>query len=245
MPKTVNGQAAKLYRILAKAYENISDVFKDGITQETTADRLRAEIEAGRAIWQDVCLSPFHEVQLCQCISLVGQLLRIFQDRNYGLVLQVIDAFRRFSILNLEQTYTALTIADVAQRTSDDPCDYDGTALYVISMISAGQLNATITQDGDIQNWVLRSATSTTTGPLARTEEQLNEDINKQLVRTTILSNHAKELDRKMGLSREYIEWVKRAPKDKELSQNGDLDPARYQGTDDFGPEDEDMMEDL
>ncbi len=168
-----------------------------------------------------------------------------FQDRNYGLVLQVIDAFRRFSILNLEQTYAALTIADVAQRTSDDPCDYEGTALYVTSMISACQLNATITKGGDTQNWVLRFATSSTAGPLARTEEQLNEEINKQLVRTAILSNHAKELDRKMGLSKEYIEWVKRAPKDKELSPNGDLDPGRYQAPDDFGPEDEDMMEDL
>ena len=54
MPKTMNGQAAKHYRSLAKAYDNLAEVFKDGIAKETTASRLKAEIDAGQAIWQDV-----------------------------------------------------------------------------------------------------------------------------------------------------------------------------------------------
>ncbi len=176
---------------------------------------------------------------------MVGYLLRTFKDCNTGLVFQVIDAFRRFSILKLGQTYAALTIAGIAKRTSDNPNDYDGTARYLTSMISAGHLNATLAQAGDIQKWVLRFAASSTSGPLARTEEQMYEDINKQLARTTMLSNHVKELDRKMGLSKEYIDWAKKAQKSKELSPNGDLDPSHFHGPDDFAPEDEDMMEDL
>ena len=155
------------------------------------------------------------------------------------------DAFRRFSILKLGQTYAALTVAEVAERTSDNPKDFGETARYLMLMISNRQLNATLTKFEGVGRWVLRFATSSTTGPLARTEEQLNEEISKQLARTTILSNNVKELDRKTGLSREYIEWAKKLPKDKELNSNGDLDPGPFQGSDVFGPEDEDMMEDL
>ena len=54
MPKTTNGQAAKIYRSLAKAYDSLADVFKDGISNETAANKLRAEVDAGQAIWQDV-----------------------------------------------------------------------------------------------------------------------------------------------------------------------------------------------
>ncbi len=162
-----------------------------------------------------------------------------------GLVFQVIDAFRRFSILKLGQTYIALTIADVAKRTSDNPNDYNGTAHHLISLISAGQLNATITQANDVRNWVLRFATSSTTGPLARTEEQTSEDIIKQFSHTTALSNHVKELDRKMGLSKEYIDWAKKAQRSKELSPNGDLEPSHSHGPDEYAPDDEDMMGDL
>lgn len=162
-----------------------------------------------------------------------------------GLVFQVIDAFRRFSILKLGQTYIALTIADVAKRTSDNPNDYNGTAHHLMSLISAGQLNATITQANDVRNWVLRFATSSTTGPLARTEEQINEEIIKQFAHTTALSNHVKELDRKMGLSKEYIDWAKKAQKSKELSPNGDLEPSHSHGPDEYAPDDEDMMGDL
>ena len=175
----------------------------------------------------------------------MGKLIRISQDRNIGMVLQVMDAFRRFSILKLGQTYAALTVAEVAQRTSDDPYNSDETARYLMLMISNGELNATLTKVEDVGRWVLRFATSSTTGPLGRTEEQLNEEINKQLARTTILSNNIKMLDRKMGLSREYIEWAKKVPKDKEFSPNGELDPGPFQGPDHFGLEDEDMMEDL
>ena len=245
IPKTINGQAVKHYRSLAKAYDNLAEVFKDGISKETTADRLKAEIDAGQAIWQDVHLLSFINPYFIADLPVADHLTRILQDRNIGIVLQVMDAFRRFSILKLGQTYAALTIAEVAQRTSDDPNDLDGTARYLMLMISNHQLNAALTKAEDVGRWVLRFGASSTTGPLARTEEQLNEEINKQLTRTAILSNHVRELDRKMGLSKEYIEWAKKVPKDKELSPNGDLDRGPFQGPDEFGPEDEDMMEDL
>ena len=171
---------------------------------------------------------------------ILGALLILLKDGNLGLVKQVVDAFRRFSISKLGQVYDALRIADVAQRTSDNPDDYDGTAWHVASMISEGQLNATLTQ-ADVGRSVLRFAM----GPPARTEEQMNEDLQKQLIRTTTLTNHVKEVDRKLGLNKEYIDWAKKAEKNKDLGPNGEIDPVPFQGPDVYGVEDEDMMEDL
>lgn len=49
MPRTTNSQAARLYRIIAKPYDAIADIFKDG-----DVTRLRQEFEVGRKVWQDV-----------------------------------------------------------------------------------------------------------------------------------------------------------------------------------------------
>lgn len=49
MPRTTNPQAARLYRSIAKPYDVIAEVFKDG-----DINRLRQEFEAGKKVWQDV-----------------------------------------------------------------------------------------------------------------------------------------------------------------------------------------------
>ncbi len=61
-----------------------------------------------------------------------------------SLVLQVLDAFRRFLILRLEQTYAAVPISIVARLTSPQPDNHAETEAYVNSLISSGQLNATL-----------------------------------------------------------------------------------------------------
>jgi hypothetical protein len=55
----------------------------------------------------------------------------------------VLDAFRRFSILKLENTYLALSIPEIGERTSPDPADHAETEAYVVSLMSSGYLNAT------------------------------------------------------------------------------------------------------
>lgn len=44
----------KIYATLARAYDTIAGIFKDGIAGEDSARRLVAETEAGRAIWREV-----------------------------------------------------------------------------------------------------------------------------------------------------------------------------------------------
>lgn len=55
LPKTTSPHAAKTYGSLAKAYDVVAKIFKEGIAGENTARRLVAETEAGRAIWREVC----------------------------------------------------------------------------------------------------------------------------------------------------------------------------------------------
>lgn len=54
MPRNTNQQASRNMRYLSKAYEAVSDTFKSG-----TQARLRAEIDAGMQLWQQVCPTLF------------------------------------------------------------------------------------------------------------------------------------------------------------------------------------------
>lgn len=156
--------------------------------------------------------------------------------------MQVIDAFRRFSILKLEQTYVALRISEVAEWTSPEPYDYAETANYVKSLISSQLLNADLVESSeDPQNWILRFALTPTSGPQARTEQQLYEDLVKQANRTTKLTSYVRDADRRLGLSKEYIDWCKKASKNKDATN--DINPTIFTSDDYIG--DEDMMADL
>jgi len=51
MPKTTNGQAAKLMKAIGKPYEVLANAFKD-----KNSERLYAEFHAAQTVWQNVSL---------------------------------------------------------------------------------------------------------------------------------------------------------------------------------------------
>ena len=90
------------------------------------------------------------------------------------------------------------------------------------SLISKGQLNATISQSSDpTKPSVLRFASSSTSGPLARSEAQQLEELVKQTAETKRLAKHIKETDRRLELSAAYLEWARKARKAKEAGEAG------------------------
>ncbi|KAL9122363.1 MAG: hypothetical protein Q9187_001080 [Circinaria calcarea] len=215
MPPHTNHQAAKIYRATAKAYEALAEVFRAGI-----AHRLHDEARAGHELWQHDC--------------------------NTGLVLQVLDALRRFAILRLGKTFAALSIPEVARRTSPRPDDYAETEHYLSSMIRDGHLNATITQSSDpAKPPVLRFASSTHSGPLARSEAQQYSDLKKQTADTTKLISHIKEADRKLELSTSYLEWARKARKSEEARENRQNSGGELHTMNDSFGVDEDMLADM
>ena len=54
LPKTVSPAATKQYKALCRAYDGLADVFKDGIINEESNQRLIAEARAGEAWWAQV-----------------------------------------------------------------------------------------------------------------------------------------------------------------------------------------------
>jgi COP9 signalosome complex subunit 3 len=159
-------------------------------------------------------------------------------------VRQVIGAFRRFSILKLEKTYVALYIREVARRTSPNPADYRETVEYVRSLIASGQLNATLVESPEgAETAVLRFPTSSHPGPQSRSEVQLLENLRAQTDRIGNLNDHVREIDRRLGLSKEYLDSAHNMLRPK--------DAGGYMGFNSAAPAnddyvaDEDMMADL
>ena len=154
---------------------------------------------------------------------------------------QVIDAFRQFSVLRLEKTFAALTIANIARKTSPDPNDYAETGQYIVHLISARKLNATISEPSENPaKWIVRFSDSTS-GPLARSEEQQYEALAKQTRKLENLLDQVRETDRKLSLSKDYIADAKKKKKEKaEAAEEGNA----WMGQDPFD-QDEDMMADL
>ena len=146
--------------------------------------------------------------------------------------------------MKLQKTYVALKIRDVAHRTSPNPIDYLETLHYVSSLILSGQLNATLLESPeDPANAVLRFPTASQPGPQTRTEEQLLEDLRAQTSRIVNLNDHVHEIDRRLGLSKEYIESAKKMHKNKDAG--GYIDFHSALPTNDDYIVDEDMMADL
>lgn len=157
----------------------------------------------------------------------------------------MIKAFRQFSVLKLGNTFAALTVADVARRTSPDPNDYAGTGEYVIHLISTGVLNATISQPSDDPaSWILRFSDSTS-GPLSHTEEQQQQHLEKQTRKIKLLMEHNHEADRKLSLNKDYIAETKKMKKARLNDLEGGVDEAPWPAQNDVYEHDEDIMADV
>lgn len=146
-----------------------------------------------------------------------------------------------FSVLRLEKTFAALTIADIARKTSPDPNDYTETGQYIVYLVSAGKLNATISEPSENPaSWIVRFS-DPTSGPLARSEEQQYDALVKQTRKVKVLIDHIRETDRKLSLTKDYIADAKKKKKDRIPEGGDELSPWIQENAFDH---DEDMMAD-
>ena len=128
-----------------------------------------------------------------------------------SLVLQVLSAFRRFLILKLGRTYAALPLPDVARATSPAPINIAETEQYVTQLIASGQLNVTLIPAPDPSKpAMLRFAASSDEGPLARSEAQQYKDLVAQTNKVASLAAHMKGMDRRIELTKEYLDWTRK-----------------------------------
>ena len=177
------------------------------------AGRFRAELTEGQSLWS--------------------------QDCNAGLVLQLFDSFRKYAVIRLGKTFTALSIAEVARRTSADPSDVKETASYVTTLISLGELNAELTTPASNQMPVLRFLPSAST---TKSEAQLQQELAAQTFVLRDILKHISDYDHRLEVSKEYIGVLQRLNKQKEATakEGGGGIPENQ-----FEDIDEDMMADI
>lgn len=174
--------------------------------------RLKGEIEEGQSFWLNDC--------------------------NFGLVLQVYAAFRKFSVLRLANIYAALPLTEVARRTSPDPSDLVEAASYITSLIVSGDLKATLSRSQHpAVSATLRFLPSSAV-PLSETD--LHHDLQIQRAELEIILKHLQDSDHRLEISKEYIEKLRSMKKHKE--QEAKAGSSGGQATADF---EEDVMADL
>jgi len=159
------------------------------------------------------------------------------QDGNLGLVFEALHAFRKFAVVDLGRTFAALSMVDVARRTSPDPSNLSETTAYVSNLITTGQLHASIvpaTSAGETPT--LRFLASSTT---SMSESQVQRELVAKMLELENLFKHISNNDHKLELSRDYIEYLKKMKKQKEQDiKDGFL---KTSAVDDF---EEDVMAD-
>lgn len=175
--------------------------------------RLKGEIEEGQQFWLSDC--------------------------NFGLVLQVYDAFRKFSVLRLANIYAALPLPEVARRTSPEPTDLVETASYIASLIASGDLKATLTRSPDAAAAAatLRFLSSSS---VIRTEASLHQELQSHQAELENILKHVQDSDHRLEISREYIDKLRLMKKQKE--QEARVGPSGGLAMADF---EEDVMADL
>ncbi|KAK5061143.1 hypothetical protein LTR84_007685 [Exophiala bonariae] len=176
-------------------------------------EKLRTEIEAGSALWQE--------------------------DGNYGLMVEVYQAFRKFTVIRLGRTFSALPLVAVANKMLADEQDLTETRAYLDSLIAERALHAVVvnSDDGD---QILRFLPPSVS---LMNESEVDTALSTQTLRLQLLLKHIQDSEHRMETTKEYIEYLKKLKKarddDKKVSGSGN---GRTTTVDDV---DEDMMEEF
>lgn len=156
------------------------------------------------------------------------------QDGNVGLVTEAHNALMRYRVVDLQKTYAALPVSRVASLIE---VPADNTSQLLADMISRGYLKASIAGSG--ADAVLRFHE---TSP---SSAAVDDDLDLQTQRITALVAFIRDADTRLQLTKEYVEWLKRAKRsggpDGDIADVMDLtwDPPMSQGNvDEDGDED-------
>ncbi|KAI9783470.1 MAG: hypothetical protein M1816_001352 [Peltula sp. TS41687] len=204
MPRPISAIVDKTIRAIAKPYDTIVDVFQSGDRQQ-----LHREFEAGLNMWRN--------------------------DNNTGLLYQVLESFQQFTIRSLENIYSTVSIGEISRRlsidqetSSSDPFDVEQS---VLKLISHSSLSATLSHPHpSFPEQAILTFSSPSHPPSSLTshsttdtneEESHHPALSTHLQRLETLKAHIKRLDHKIGLSKDYIQWLHKANKEGEANTYG------------------------
>ena len=176
-------------------------------------DRLRAEMVEAGVMWNN--------------------------DGNHGLVSELLQARRKFSILRLGETYAAMPISDIAQRFFSD--DAAAALSYLQGLIYFGQLDATISPSQGSNEPSLRFLSDTS---IKKSEAQVERNLAEQTLELRSLLKHVSDLDYRAEVSKEYINFLRKLKinRDEDSNKGGGGRKAKAPTMDDL---DEDVMDEF
>jgi len=155
--------------------------------RESTPDKLYVEAEAASRIWAE--------------------------EANTGLVKQVLQVHRRFQVLALSKTYASVPLVTVASILSSPNHNISpqGISAYLESLISSRQLHATITSSSESSQPALRFLS--TDGAVPEPEAQEQAKLKASASKVQGLAMHIKDAQRRIELSKEYLDASKKRKK--------------------------------
>ncbi|KAI9668396.1 MAG: hypothetical protein M1831_001150 [Alyxoria varia] len=132
------------------------------------------------------------------------------RDGNFGLVHAVAQSHQEQMVQSLENTFTALPVYLVARRLEKSQSE---TEQYLKDLVSAGTLKASLSCNEDGQKEpVLRFLHSSKGDTASEAEEkQLQAQLTAQIYRLKELGQHISDADRRVAISREVVEYTRKA----------------------------------
>lgn len=185
MPKVTSAAAVRAYKALTKPYDAFAQAFKSGSTE-----MFRTEA------------------------ALLSDVFR--QDGNTGLAVQCMDVFRRMQIVALRDTYVTLSIEEISKKNLEvvgrggDAGGKEETEGVVLGMIERDEIRASLSQS-EPDYKLSQTTVHFHNNPLS--ELRNLRALDSQISRTISLTKQVKAMDRKLGLSKEYIQWANRLAK--------------------------------
>jgi len=159
---------------------------------------------------------------------------------------QVIDHHRKLFVCSFQNIYAAMPVTTLSSKLGMPPAE---TETYLNSLISDGLLNANVERSLDPgQPTILKFSHNMTSGPLAKTEDQRRQVVIAQTNRIKELTDYVNEADRRLSLTKEYVDYVRRFRRNREDRVDAEEEPmdlsyapAAQSGEDD----DENVMADV
>ncbi|KAF7119113.1 hypothetical protein CNMCM5793_008852 [Aspergillus hiratsukae] len=151
--------------------------------------RLRAEADVGRAIW--------------------------LADNNMGLVLQVVRAHRKSVVVKLSSTFSAVAIADIAQRIASDSFPSTEVETSISSMVISGLDSTLLQSNSNHKPTMLHFHAGGATNSLG--EERMQFLLDSESLLLTTLAGNIDQSNHDLELSSEHLQFLRRAKSGSEL----------------------------
>lgn len=121
----------------------------------------------------------------------------------------VLEHHRKLSVIRLGEIYAAVPISQISRTLGSSTEDAEA---YVSLLIHQGLLKASLgpAKDDGAES-IVTFFDNSGTAPLAKSEEQLRFELIEQVTQIKTLDDHIKEVDRRLSLSKEYLDHVRKA----------------------------------